>query len=210
MNKPATYLVAQIMRKTMPSHDARHSTYKLYQNMIRKSGTCSFSRNAMPSVNQGCWNTMPSTRPTTRQGWTKIVQSTTNLSVRVANWQCQIPISSVTRTWCRTPTNPQAATTRCQVFYLQDMSVTSMSKSITNVPCGPGQCNGLWQKANNSIDQSTMLDTSRGGHSTAPGIRSTECQSCTNEWIFDAPEQAGRCQAPIIVVACSACQSTPS
>ena len=66
---------------------------------------------------------MPSTRPTTRQGWTKIVQSTTNLSVRVANWQCQIPISSVTRTWCRMPTNPQAATTQCQVSYLQDIWV---------------------------------------------------------------------------------------
>jgi len=45
----------------------------------------------------------------------------------------------------------------------------------------------------------------QGGHNTVPGIWSTECQSCTNEWIFDAPfgtEQAGRCQAPILVVAC--------
>jgi len=53
--------------------------------------------------------------------------------------------------------------------------------------------------------QSTVLDTSNRGHSTVPGIRSTECQSCTNEWIFDAPfgtEQAGQCQAPILVVAC--------
>jgi len=75
-----------------------------------------------------------------------------------------------------------------------------MSKLITNVPCGPGQCNGLWQNVNNLIHQSTMLNTSRGGYSTVPGIRSTKYQSCTNEWTFDAPfgpEQVGRCQAPI-------------
>jgi len=45
----------------------------------------------------------------------------------------------------------------------------------------------------------------QGSHSTVPGIRSTECQSCTNEWIFDAPfktEQEGQRQAPILVVAC--------
>ena len=44
----------------------------------------------------------------------------------------------------------------------------------------------------------------QGGHSTVPGTRSTECQSCTDEWISDAPfgtEQAGQCQAPILVVA---------
>ena len=55
--------------------------------------------------------------------------------------------------------------------------------------------------------------TPAGGHSTVPGIRSTKCQNCTNEWIFDPPlwpKQAGRCQAPIIVVACYACQSTLS
>jgi len=120
---------------------------------------------------------MPTTRPTTRQGWNKILQSTTNLSVRVANWQCQIPVSSVTRTWC-------------QVFYLQDMSVPSMSKSITNVPCGPGQCNGLWQKANNSIDQSTMLDTSRGPqHGTRHSIyRMSEL----HQWMNFRRTRAGR------------------
>jgi len=48
MDKPATY------RGT--GHDARRSTFKLYQNMIRKSVTHSFSRNR-----NGCWNTMPST-----------------------------------------------------------------------------------------------------------------------------------------------------
>ena len=47
LNKPAAYLVVQIMRKTMPSHDAGHSTYKTYQNMIRKSVTHSFSRKTM-------------------------------------------------------------------------------------------------------------------------------------------------------------------
>ena len=53
----------------------------------------------------------------------------------------------------------------------------------------------------------------QGGHSTVPGIRSTERQSCTNGWIFDTPfatEQAGQCQAPILVVACYTYQSTLS
>jgi len=45
----------------------------------------------------------------------------------------------------------------------------------------------------------------QGGHNTVPGIWSTKYQSCTNKWIFDTPfgtEQAERCQAPILVVAC--------
>ena len=53
----------------------------------------------------------------------------------------------------------------------------------------------------------------QGSHSTVPGIQSTECQSCTNEWIFDAPfktEQEGQRQAPILVVACYTYQSTLS
>ena len=115
--------------------DARQSTYKLYENMISKSITRSFRRNAMPSADQGYWNAMTSTiLPTTRQRSTRIVQLTTNLSVRVPNWQSQIPISSVTRTWCQAPTHPQAATTRCQVFYLRDMSGPPVNKLITNVP----------------------------------------------------------------------------
>ena len=55
--------------------------------------------------------------------------------------------------------------------------------------------------------------TPAGGHSTVPGIRSTKCQNCTNEWIFDlpfGPKQAGQCQVPIIMVTCYTCQSTLS
>ena len=84
------------------------------------------------------------------------------------------------------------------------MSVRPISESIANVPCGPGQCNGLWQK-DTSITRVQCWTPAIGGHSTVPGIRSTKCQSCTNGWIFDAPfgtEQAGQCQAPILVVAC--------
>ena len=126
---------SNIPRGRDQSADTRRSTYKLYENMISKSITHSFRHNAMPSADQGYWNTMTSTiLPTTRQRSTRIVQLTTNLSVRVANWQSQIPSSSVTRTWCRAPTHPQAATTRCQVFYLRDMSVPPVSKLITNVP----------------------------------------------------------------------------
>ena len=89
------------------------------------------------------------------------------------------------------------------------MSVRPISESITNVPRGSGQCN------EKPILRSPEYNTGhrQGSHSTVPGIRSTECQSCTNEWIFDAPfktEQEGQRQAPILVVACYTYQSTLS
>jgi len=114
--------------------DTRWSTYKLYENMISKSITHSFRRNAIWSADQGYWNTMTSTIPTTCQRSTKIVQLMMNILVRVVNWQSQIPISSVTRTWCRAPTHPQATTTQYQVFYLRDMSIPPVNKLITNIP----------------------------------------------------------------------------
>ena len=72
-----------------------------------------------------------------------------------------------------------------------------------------------WAMAKCQIIWSTRVQcwTPAGGHNTVPGIQSTECQSCTNEWIFDipfGPGQAGQCQVPIRVVACYACQSTLS
>ena len=96
---PPTHSLASIDWLKTRAYQLKCQVARGTSNMISKSITHSFRRNAMPSAVEGYWITMTNTiLSTTRQRSTRIVQSTTNLLVRVANWQSQIPSSGVTRT----------------------------------------------------------------------------------------------------------------
>jgi len=185
-------------------HDGRRWTYKLYQNVIRKSVTHSFSHN-------GCWNTMPSTiylqhvsvgpklynQQRTFQSEWRTDHARYQSAVSQEHDAGRQPILRLPRH------DAKHFTYRTWVFH-RWVNRSLTYRVIQDNATGYGK---------RPILRSTRVQcwTPAGGHSTVPGIRSIECQSCTNEWIFDAPfgpEQAGRCQAPIIVVTCYACQST--
>jgi len=154
--------------------------------MIRKSATHSFS----PS---GCWNTMPST----------IYLQHVSVKPKLYSQQRQcgeliMPDTSQQRHNDLMPGANQSS----------DCHDTMPSISPTGHECSTNKWIGLTYRVvqdnatcygKKPILRSPEYNAGhqQGSHSTVLSIRSTECQSCTNEWIFGTPfgpEQAGRCQ----------------